>query len=107
MQEAMKLAAFYVSVKGQEARLVEGGNAMGTLAAADESIMKKATIEHSSYLTEGRNIGHAHGSALAYDAQVPGLNSDITETIDLMFLGKQDAGATIEKLNQIISKAVK
>ncbi|MFT9370501.1 ABC transporter substrate-binding protein [Paenibacillus polymyxa] len=107
VQEAMKLAAFYVSVKGQEERLVEGGNAMGTLAAADESIMKKATIEHSGYLTEGRDKGHAYGSALAYDAQVPGLNSDITETIDLMFLGKQDAATTIEKLNQIISKAVK
>lgn len=107
MQEAMKLAAFYVSVKGQEARLVEGGNAMGTLAAADESIMKKATIEHSGYLTEGRNKGHVHGSALAYDARVPGLTSDITDAIDLMLLGKQDADATIEKLNQLISKAVK
>lgn len=106
LQEAMKLAAFYVSVKGQKARLIEGGNAMGTLAAADESIMKEATIEHVSYLTERCDKGHAHGSALAYDAQVPGLTSDITETIDLMFLGKQDADTTIEKLNQIISKVV-
>lgn len=106
LQEAMKLAAFYVSVKGQKAQLIEGGNAMGTLAAADESIMKEATIEHVSYLTEGCDEGHAHGSALAYDAQVPGLTSDITETIDLMFLGKQDADTTIEKLNQIIAKVV-
>ncbi|MFM9278061.1 ABC transporter substrate-binding protein [Paenibacillus jiagnxiensis] len=107
VKEAMKFISFYVSEQGQEIRLADGGNALAAIPGADEAIMSKSTIEHTRYLSEARDDGFTHGSNMAYDAQVPGLNKDITEIIDLMFLGKQDAQTTVAKVTEKIRAVVK
>ncbi|MFB5762558.1 ABC transporter substrate-binding protein [Paenibacillus medicaginis] len=107
VEEAMKFVSFYVSRQGQEIRLADGGNALAAIPAADEAIMSKSTIEHTRYFSEARDGGYSHGSNMAYDAQIPGLNPDITEIIDLMFLGKQDARTTVTRVTETIAAALK
>lgn len=106
VEEAMKVLSYYVSVMGQEARLVDGGNALASLPDADESVMATAKIEHSNYLSEARDKGYTYGSNLAYDAQYPGLSTDISEPFDLMFLGKQDAEKTIQSIVERVTKFI-
>jgi len=107
VEEAMKFVSFYVSAEGQEIRLADGGNAMAAIAAADEAIMSTATVEHSEFLSEARSNGRTHGSPQAYDAQFPGLTSEIGEQFDLMMLGKQSAADTVAKLEEIVSSYIK
>ncbi|KAB8126323.1 sugar ABC transporter substrate-binding protein [Gracilibacillus oryzae] len=107
VEEAMKFISYYVSTAGQELRTGEGGNALPSINTIEASALSETTDKHIEYMFEARETGLTHGSNLALDAQFPGLNSDITETIDLMFLGKQDADTTIQKVAEIIEEHMK
>jgi multiple sugar transport system substrate-binding protein len=102
VEEAMKFLSYYTGAPGQRDRLAEGGSALASHPEADADV--KTTIEHSNYLTEARDNGFTHGSPMAYDAQIPGLSTEMADTFDLMFLGKQDADKTIDKLVETITK---
>ena len=98
VEEAKKVLSYYVGLQGQEARLVDGGNALASLPDADSAVMENATIEHSNFFTEARDNGYTHGSKLTFDAQYPGLTKEIEEPFDLMFLGKESPEDTIDTI---------
>lgn len=106
VEESMKFVSYYVSKAGQEVRTGVGGNALPSLPLADENAIGDDSDKHMEYLFDARDNGFTHGSNLARDAQFAGLTTEITETIDLMFLGKQDADTTIDKVSEIINKYI-
>lgn len=106
LEEAMKFVSYYVGKEGQEARTGKDGNALPSLPSADENALEGSSEKHMEYLFDGRNNGFTHGSNFARDAQFAGLTTEISETIDLMFLGKEDADTTIDKVIKIINQYV-
>ncbi|UOQ50354.1 sugar ABC transporter substrate-binding protein [Gracilibacillus caseinilyticus] len=107
VEEAMKFVSYYVSTAGQEVRTGEGGSALPSINTINSEALADTTDKHIEYMFNAREDGFTHGSNLAKDAHYPGLNTDITETIDLMFLGKQDADTTIDKVVEVIQEHTK
>jgi multiple sugar transport system substrate-binding protein len=108
LEEAMKFITYYVSKVGQEVRLADGGNAIPSIVEADEAIKTNATIEHTDYLFEARNLGYAFGAPMTYEARVPGLPSEFTDIYDVMYLQEATPEETIEKIiekgNEILAE---
>ncbi len=95
-EEAMKFMSFYTSAEGQKSRLAGNGNAVPSVNGVDELITEDAVPEHASYLIDAREIG------IVDDKQVmiPGLDKEIGDIMDLMYLGKQDADKTMADISK-------
>lgn len=92
LDEAMKFLSFYTSTIGQEARLAGNGNAIPSVLGVDHLIEDVKIPEHATHLLEARDIG------IVDDKQksVPGLEKELADIIDLMYLGQQDAEKTMD-----------
>ncbi|MBS4195274.1 ABC transporter substrate-binding protein [Lederbergia citri] len=91
VEEAMKFMSFYTSAEGQKARLEGNGNAVPSVNGVDELITDDAVPEHAKYLIDAREIGVVEDKQV----QVPGLEQELRDIMELMYLGKQDADKTI------------
>lgn len=96
IDEALKFLSFYTSTEGQKVRLEGNGNAIPSVDGIDELITEESIPEHASYLLDAREIG------IVDDKQnsIPGLDGELSDILDLMYLGKQDAEVTIDKFHQ-------
>jgi len=95
LDEALKFLSFYTSTIGQEARLVGNGNAVPSVDGIDEIITEDSIPEHASYLIDAREIGIVDDKQMT----IPGLEKELQDIMDLMYLGQQDAETTIEKFH--------
>ncbi|MBT2730428.1 sugar ABC transporter substrate-binding protein [Bacillus sp. ISL-75] len=106
VDEAMKFATFYVSKEGQKERLTGNGSAVPSVSGIDDIVTSDKTVEHSQYLIDGRETGFASGSPKLFKGQVPGLNKEIEDQYDLLFLKKQDVDTTIKKISEKSKKMI-
>ncbi|MBS4222999.1 ABC transporter substrate-binding protein [Lederbergia citrea] len=96
LEEAMKFLSFYTSKEGQKTRLADNGNAIPSINGIDEIVTEAEVPEHSSYLVDTRDIGIVDDKLMS----VPGLEKEIADIMDLMYLGKQDATKTMDKVTK-------
>ncbi len=96
LEEAKKFLSFYTSEKGQRARLEGNGNAVPSIASVDDIIENAEVPEHSSYLIDARDIGKVE----ANQSVIPGLDQEVIDIFDLMFLGEQTPEDTITKVSE-------
>lgn len=96
LEEAKKFLSFYTSTVGQEARLTGNGNAVPSVSGIDEIITDAEIPEHASYLIDARESGFVDDK----QSVIPGLDKEISDIMDLMYLGKQDAPKTIEAVSK-------
>ncbi|MEK3889732.1 ABC transporter substrate-binding protein [Bacillus sp. FSL K6-3431] len=96
IEEAMKFMSFYTSAEGQKSRLADNGNAVPSVSGVDEIITADAVPEHASYLVDAREIGRVEDKQVV----IPGLDKEISDIMDLMYLGKNDAEKTIEAVTK-------
>ncbi len=106
VEEAMKFLSYYVGEKGQSVRTGEGGSALPSIDTIEISDFESFTDKNIQYLFDARDNGFTHGSALTKDALYPGLNSDMVDEFDLMFLGKQDPDTTINNVVKLIEEKI-
>ena len=95
LEEAMKFMSFYVSPEGQKTRLADNGNAVPSVSGVDEIITEDAVPEHAKYLIDAREIGQVESNQV----QIPGLDKEIADIMDLMYLGQKDAEETIKEVS--------
>ncbi|CAM3395889.1 ABC transporter substrate-binding protein [Marinicrinis lubricantis] len=96
LDAAMKFASFYTSPEGQKARLEGNGNAVPSVLGADEIITEAEFPEHAGYLLDARNKGRVDDK----QSVVPGMDKEIMDIIDLMYLGEQSAEQTIQAVTK-------
>ena len=102
LEEAMKFITFYTSTEGQEARLSGNGNAVPSIQGVDHIIEEAEIPEHSSYLVDAREIGIVE----AHQSQVPGLDQEVADILDLMFIGDLSADEAITDLLETIQPLI-
>lgn len=95
LDEAVKFLSFYTSTVGQESRLAGNGNAVPSVAGIDEIITEDSIPEHASYLLDAREIGIVDDKQMS----IPGLEKELQDIMDLMYLGQQDAKTTMEQFH--------
>jgi len=96
VEEAMKFMSYYTSAEGQKARLTGNGNAVPSVNGVDELITDDAIPEHAEYLIDAREIGIVEDKQV----QIPGLEKELRDITELMYLGKQDADKTIAEVSK-------
>jgi len=96
VEEAMKFMSYYTSAEGQKARLEGNGNAVPSVSGVDELITEDAIPEHAEYLIDAREIGIVEDKQV----QIPGLEKELRDITEMMYLGKQDADKTIAELSK-------
>lgn len=104
VEEAKKFLSFYTSEAGQRARLEGNGNAVPSVGSVDDIIENAEVPEHASYLVDARDIGKVESN----QSVIPGLDQEVSDIFDLLFLGEQTIEETItevsEKANSIIQE---
>ena len=95
-EAAMKFVSYYTSKVGQEQRLNGIGNAIPSINGIDEAITSSNVPEHVNYIIEAREKGYAN----AIQSTIPGLDKEVNDIMDLMYLGKDDAQTTVDKLTK-------
>ncbi|WHZ56092.1 ABC transporter substrate-binding protein [Metabacillus hrfriensis] len=93
-EEALKFVTYYTSKMGQKTRLAGIGNAIPSIGGIDESVTDSKVPEHVEYIFDAREQGFAN----SVQSTVPGLDKEVIDLIDLMYLGKDDAKTTVKKL---------
>jgi multiple sugar transport system substrate-binding protein len=93
-EEAMKFATYYTSKVGQETRLAGIGNAIPSISGIDDSVTDSKVPEHVQYIFDARKQGFAS----SIQSTIPGLDKEVKDLVDLMYLGKNDAETTVEKV---------
>ncbi|KAA0965569.1 sugar ABC transporter substrate-binding protein [Sporosarcina sp. ANT_H38] len=93
VDEAKKFLSFYTSTVGQKARLAENGSAIPSVNGIDDLVEEAKVPEHATYLLDARNIGIVDDKQMS----VPGLDKELRDIVDLMYLGQQDADKTMDE----------
>ncbi|HZH59845.1 MAG TPA: sugar ABC transporter substrate-binding protein [Metabacillus sp.] len=93
-EEAMKFVTYYTSKIGQEMRLAGVGNAIPSIGGIDEAVTDSKVPEHVDYIIQAREQGFAN----AIQSTIPGLDKEVTDLMDLMYLGKDDAQTIVDKV---------
>lgn len=97
LEEAMKFLSYYTSEQGQRDRLLEGGNAVPSVNAADDIIENADFPEHGSYLIDARDVGQVEDK----QSTIPGLDEEVNSILDLLFLGENDLETAVEEIDQV------
>ncbi|MBP3038533.1 sugar ABC transporter substrate-binding protein [Bacillaceae bacterium Marseille-Q3522] len=93
-EAAMKFLSYYTSTIGQKIRLSGIGNAIPSIGGIDEIVTDSKVPEHVDYIIHARD----HGFANSIQATIPGLDKEVSDITDLLYLGKEDAESTVEKI---------
>lgn len=96
LEEAMKFLSFYTSEAGQRARLEGNGNAVPSVASTDDIIENEEIPEHASYLIDARDLGKVEVN----QSVIPGLDQEVSDNFDLLFLGQKSMDETISELTE-------
>jgi multiple sugar transport system substrate-binding protein len=83
----------YLSKDGQIFRLQGGGNAVPSIAGADEVVLEDNYPAHAQTFLDMRAIGYEDFAA---EAVVPGLSGDISAEFQKLYEGKQTAQETLD-----------
>ncbi|MCJ7841284.1 sugar ABC transporter substrate-binding protein [Lederbergia sp. NSJ-179] len=102
LEEAMKFMSFYTSVQGQNARLKDNGNAIPSVAGIDDLVTEAEIPDHPDYLIDAREIGIIEDK----QTRIPGLGKEVTDIMDLMYLGKQDSDKTIKEVSKKVKEVI-
>jgi multiple sugar transport system substrate-binding protein len=82
-QEVYKFISEFVSKEGQIFRLSGGGNAVPSIAGADQVVLEGNLPGHAQYFLDAREVGYA---LTPFEAGVPGLSGDITSKLEALWL---------------------
>lgn len=109
MNQATKVkdAAFlfwteFLSAEGQISRLGGDGNAVPSIAGADEVVLEDDYPAHAQTMLDMRDIGFVNYAA---EANVPNLPTDIAEIFLKLYEGKQDAQATLDEVADAVESS--
>ncbi|MGP4039676.1 ABC transporter substrate-binding protein [Gracilibacillus sp. D59] len=102
LEEAKKFLSFYTSEKGQRARLEGNGNAVPSIESVDDIIENAEVPEHAGYLIDARDIGKVESN----QSVIPGLDQEVTDMFDLMFLGEKTPEETIKEVSEKAEKMI-
>jgi multiple sugar transport system substrate-binding protein len=102
LEEAMKFMSYYTSAEGQKARLAGNGNAVPSVQGVDEIVTEAEVPEHAEYLIDARDIGKVDDK----QSVIPGLDGEVMDLMDLMYLGKKSAEETITDVVELAEKMI-
>ncbi|MBP3041265.1 sugar ABC transporter substrate-binding protein [Bacillaceae bacterium Marseille-Q3522] len=97
---ALKFLSYYTSTIGQEARLSGIGNAIPSISGIDKIVTDSQVPKHVEFIIHARNQGFSN----SIQSTIPGLDKEVTDIVDLMYLGKDDAETTVEKVSKKAKK---
>jgi multiple sugar transport system substrate-binding protein len=100
-EETFKFISEFVSKDGQIYRLQGGGNAVPSVAGADEVVLEGDLPEHAQFFLDAREVGYA---LWPEEAGIPGLSADITSEFEALWL---KGGSLEDALQQMGEKANK
>jgi multiple sugar transport system substrate-binding protein len=106
-KEAFEFLKNYVNKDGQTFRLKDGGNATPSIKDLDAIVLENNLPAHAQYWLDAEK----NGSYRLYDNQytVPGLDQEIANYLDILWLTKKDFNSTLTKfddgINTLITKS--
>ncbi len=102
-KETYQFISEFVSKEGQIFRLQGGGNAVPSVAGADEVVLEGNLPEHAKYFLDAREKGYA---LYREEAGIPGLSSDITSELEALWLKNGNLEATLKKIDEKANKKI-
>jgi multiple sugar transport system substrate-binding protein len=91
----------FLSAEGQIERLSGDGNAVPSIAGADEVVLEDGYPTHAQAMLDARDIGFVNYAA---EANVPGLPTDIADIFLKLYEGKQDAKTTLDEIAAVVAE---
>ncbi|GAA1057927.1 sugar ABC transporter substrate-binding protein [Agromyces luteolus] len=91
----------FLSAEGQVFRLSGGGNAVPSIAGADEVVLEDGYPAHAQTFLDMRDIGFED---YAPEARVPGLSTDISDLFLKLYEGKSDAQSTLDEVAGLVAE---
>jgi multiple sugar transport system substrate-binding protein len=102
-EEVYKFIAEFVSKDGQIFRLSGGGNAVPSIAGADQVVLEGNLPEHAQYFLDAREIGYA---LTPFEAGVPGLSGEITSKLEALWLKGDSFEDALKDIGQAANKKI-
>ncbi|MRX43822.1 extracellular solute-binding protein [Agromyces sp. Q22] len=91
----------FLSAEGQVFRLSGGGNAVPSIAGADEVVLEDGYPAHAQTFLDMRDIGFED---YAPEARIPGLSTDISDLFLKLYEGKSDAQSTLDEVAALVAE---
>lgn len=91
----------FLSAEGQIERLSGDGNAVPSIAGADEVVLEDGYPANAQAMIDARDIGFVNYAA---ESVVPGLPTDIADIFLKLYEGKQDAQATLDEIAALVAE---
>lgn len=91
----------FLSAEGQIARLSGDGNAVPSIAGADEVVLEDGYPANAQAMLDARDIGFVNYAA---ESVVPGLPTDIADVFLKLYEGKQDAQTTLDEIATVVAE---
>ncbi|WP_438853345.1 ABC transporter substrate-binding protein [Agromyces sp. M3QZ16-3] len=91
----------FLSAEGQVFRLSGGGNAVPSIAGADEVVLEDGYPAHAQTFLDMRDVGFED---YAPEARVPGLSTDISDLFLKLYEGKSDAQSTLDAVADLVAE---
>ena len=91
----------FLSAEGQVFRLQGGGNAVPSIAGADEVVLEDGYPAHAQTFLDMRDIGFEDYAA---EAVVPGLSTDVSDLFLALYEGKADAQDTLDAVADLVAE---
>ncbi|MDE0545378.1 sugar ABC transporter substrate-binding protein [Microbacterium sp. C7(2022)] len=91
----------FLSAEGQIARLSGDGNAVPSIAGADEVVLDDGYPANAQSMLEARDIGFVDYAA---ESVIPGLPTDIADIFLKLYEGKQDAQTTLDEIADVVAE---
>lgn len=101
--ETFQFISEFVSKEGQIFRLSGGGNAVPSIAGADDVVLEGNIPEHAQYFLDTRAVGYA---LTPFEAGIPGLSSDITSKFEALFLKGGDFTQAMNDIGEAANKKI-
>jgi len=92
---AFDFYTYFVSQEGQMERLDEGGNAVPSIAGAEDVVLSDSAPEHAQYFLDARNVGYG---PLAEEAGTPGLSTELNDLFSELWLEGGDVQAALDTI---------
>lgn len=94
--EAYQFLSEFVSKEGQIFRLQGGGNAVPSVANADQVVLEGNLPQHAKYFLDAREVGYA---LTPMESGIPGLTKIITDELEALWLKDGKLDETLKTIN--------
>jgi multiple sugar transport system substrate-binding protein len=94
----------FLSAEGQTFRLQGGGNAVPSIAGADDVVLKDGYPAHAQTFLDMRDIGFEDYAA---EGVVPGLSTDVSDLFLKLYEGKANAKDTLAAVAALVAEKAK